>query len=73
MISKMAKPPKNGVRMVVILTEVDFKKWTSVRLAFASRYNKNLKVYLIKPEFSTKTKIDLPAEKEFKCMAFKTR
>jgi len=24
MISKMAKPPKNGARMVVFLTEVDF-------------------------------------------------
>ena len=25
-ISKMVKPPKNGVRKVIFLTEVDFKK-----------------------------------------------
>ena len=26
-ISKMAEPPKNGVRMVVFLIELDFKKF----------------------------------------------
>ena len=43
-ISKMAEPPKNGVRVVIFLTEVDliYKK----RIVYASGIEENLKIIL---------------------------